>query len=401
MADKLDTAAARERLRVRPDPYTHRLARGLHVLYRRTSDTWGVKYRSPDGATSREWFGTSGELEGDPFEAAVAKAWQWRKDLEGPTASDLMVHHAISGYLTKRYNDGSEDSYRSTRSFLHRHILPQIGHHRIAKLRTAGLIRWRDRTFARLLANSHETDPVQRDRKSRQATNYVVTLLKAALNSAHKSHPNLPQIEWKNLERLPMPKGRQQPRMLILKDPEPQFLLNACEDDYLRDVVAFALLTGARPGEIYRMLVGDYDRDRGEWDLRAGKTGPRTVTLSADACALLDRVSAGRPKDAPMFTRADGEPWTTGRVQHPFKRAVKRAGLDPATCMYTARHTVISRLLTAGMPSLAVAQEMGTSLEMLQQNYAKFMRDDRRAMIERGGIKISTQSNVARLPHRA
>ncbi len=137
------------------------------------------------------------------------------------------------------------------------------------------------------------------------------------------------------------------------------------------------------------MRCGDYDGDRKDWDVAISKTGPRTQTPSKAACELLDRVTAGRLADAITFIRPDGQQWTTGRMQHPFRKAVAKAGLNPKTVTYTARHTVISRQLTAGVPALAVALNLGTSLKMLQETYAKFFTDaDDRKMLERGALKL-------------
>ena len=53
--------------------------------------------------------------------------------------------------------------------------------------------------------------------------------------------------------------------------------------------------------------------------------------------------------------------------------------------------------MASGMPALAVAQTVGTSLDMLQKHYAKFMPSDRRAMMEKASQGEPPASNVAAL----
>ena len=43
---------------------------------------------------------------------------------------------------------------------------------------------------------------------------------------------------------------------------------------------------------------------------------------------------------------------------------------------YSTRHTCASLLLTKGVPAKFVAEQLGTSLAMLQSNYGKFMSAD-------------------------
>jgi len=105
----------------------------------------------------------------------------------------------------------------------------------------------------------------------------------------------------------------------------------------------------------------------------------------------------GRAADDYVFLTPKGQQWTTARTQHPFRRAVIRAELPKETVTYTLRHTRISAWLTSGMPALAVAQAVGTSLEMLQQHYAKFLPKDTREMMEQASQGEPPESKLAAL----
>jgi integrase len=54
--------------------------------------------------------------------------------------------------------------------------------------------------------------------------------------------------------------------------------------------------------------------------------------------------------------------------------------LSPVTSLatfYALRHSYISRALRQGVPAKAVADHCGTSLRMIEANYAKFIPEDR------------------------
>ena len=61
------------------------------------------------------------------------------------------------------------------------------------------------------------------------------------------------------------------------------------------------------------------------------------------------------------------------------KAAVKAAGLDPETVLYSIRHTVISDWCAAGVPIDAVAKQAGTSTEMISTHYAKYLMGQKQA----------------------
>lgn len=62
--------------------------------------------------------------------------------------------------------------------------------------------------------------------------------------------------------------------------------------------------------------------------------------------------------------------------------AVRRAGLDPAATFYCLRHTSISWALKSGVPAQALAEYTGTSVRMIEKHYGKFLRADKRAMLD-------------------
>jgi len=72
---------------------------------------------------------------------------------------------------------------------------------------------------------------------------------------------------------------------------------------------------------------------------------------------------------------------------------VARAGIDPKTTFYALRHAYISHALKVGVPAKAVADHCGTSLRMIEANYAKFMPEDRAryAAIAAPALRVSAE----------
>jgi integrase len=66
-----------------------------------------------------------------------------------------------------------------------------------------------------------------------------------------------------------------------------------------------------------------------------------------------------------------------------MKAALKAAELPASASMYTIRHTYISRAIERGMPLTLIAENVGTSVRMIEQNYGKFIAHTRLDLIEK------------------
>ena len=72
----------------------------------------------------------------------------------------------------------------------------------------------------------------------------------------------------------------------------------------------------------------------------------------------------------------------------PFRRAAALAELPPSASFYSMRHSYISRAIEAGMPLSLVAENIGTSLAMIQKNYAHVLASLRRDMIQQTAPRL-------------
>jgi integrase len=214
-------------------------------------------------------------------------------------------------------------------------------------------------------------------RRSRDSANRVLTILKAALNSAFRDGLIADDRAWRRVGAFA---GVGDARKVILGDAELQRLIQACPPG-LRELATAGAWTGARLGELTGARVRDLDPDAATLRV-AGKTGGREIHLSPGALDLCRRLAGGRRADAHLFTNADGKPWTSSFHIRRFAAAVAAAGLDPEATFYALRHSYISRALRAGVPVKAVADHCGTSMAMIQRNYGKFIVEDRRRYAE-------------------
>src|SRR4029077_4071426 len=102
-------------------------------------------------------------------------------------------------------------------------------------------------------------------------------------------------------------------------------LMNACDPEF-RSLVRGALETGARYGELCRMVCGDFNPDAGTVHVLKSKSGKeRHIILTEDGAEFFEQLTAGQPAQALMF----GKEWRTNHQQRRIITACKNARIDP------------------------------------------------------------------------
>jgi integrase len=157
-------------------------------------------------------------------------------------------------------------------------------------------------------------------------------------------------------------------------------------------MVAVACHSGLRSGELSGLDVSAVDFDRGlirvdqvmtRFGLRdypKSDSSRRSVPVHPDALAMLWRVVADRPSDAPVFQAPRGGRLHQGNflktVWHP---ALVEAGIEPVRA-YVTRHTFASWLIQDGVPRWDIAQALGHRTTAFVDRYA-FLEPDAHARI--------------------
>jgi len=162
-------------------------------------------------------------------------------------------------------------------------------------------------------------------------------------------------------------------------------VLRKIEGKSLAPLIALAIFTGMRRGELLAIRWSDVDLDaanvRVERSLeqtgsglhfKAPKTksGRRKISLPGYAVAVLRKhrkgqlefrmkIGAGRlPDDALVFCNMDGAPYSPRAVSKSWTRLVKAHDL-PKVTLHSLRHSHASALISAGMDAVTVCRRLG------------------------------------------
>jgi hypothetical protein len=152
---------------------------------------------------------------------------------------------------------------------------------------------------------------------------------------------------------------------------------------------------------------------------KSGKGGTRhpgqrklerySVSISPELARLLKAAAKGRPSNAPLLLRSNGEPWSeidpAGQYRNDVRRVVASIGLDPDVYgLYAFRHTSITRMLLKGTHTAIVAKAHDTSEAMIRKHYAASILDYTDEMTRKTlptfGPALTAASNVVAMAKR-
>lgn len=118
--------------------------------------------------------------------------------------------------------------------------------------------------------------------------------------------------------------------------------------------------SGARPNEMARATVADWDQEKSVIVLvhhkTARKTGrPRKITVG-DKLKSLIIESLGDRTEGPLFLTPRGKQWTTDTLSQSFSRYRNNVGVDRSVVLYSSRHEHATAICnTLGMDAAADA----------------------------------------------
>lgn len=146
-------------------------------------------------------------------------------------------------------------------------------------------------------------------------------------------------------------------RIIALSDEQCDSIFKAAiadQDEQLWLFVAFALNTAMRHSEILQSRFEHVAFDRLRLHVPEAKAGAREQPITRElADILLKERETATDKDGWIFPTPRPGACKTGhrhRIDSPFKRAVKAAGMDPKLITpHVLRHTAITRLIESGI----------------------------------------------------
>jgi integrase len=409
----LETRTARSRLRARHKPFFRLIEPGLHLGYRKLASgpgTWlarrysgGGRYLTANLRTAEGALVLADDFE-DADDVRILSFAQAQQKARGPrnaprSAGAYTVADAVGDYLQFLETDGrSSDAVRDSRYRADAFVLPRLGSVKVAALTPDRLRHWRDeiatapprlRTRNGERQKHRQAEAGEDGKRARRATaNRTWTTLRAALNHAFHERKVESDLAWRTVTPL---RRADAAKIRYLSVAEAKRLLNACDPQF-RPLVQGALQTGARYGELARLLVADFNPDAGTLAIRQSKSGAsRHIVLAAEGCAFFAQLTAGRSGAEPMFGT-----WSKSRQIRPMVEAVERARITPAISFHGLRHTWASLAVMGGMPLMVVARNLGhADTRMVEKHYGHlapdFIADAVRRHAPKFGFKLSNK----------
>ena len=384
---ELDSREARGKLKPRGRLYWRTIERGLHLGYRRLrgkAGTWWVRHYLGEQTYEVEPLGAADDLS-DADGIAIVSYWQAqtkarermvsRAQAAAGRAGPFTVADAIADYLG--FLETNRKSAVDARARAEAFILPALGNLECVALSTEQIHKWHvgltklpPRARTKRGAKQRHRKTAGDDealRRRRASANWVLTILKAALNRAWRAGKIASDAAWRRVEPF---ENVDAARVRYLTVPEAKRLVNACDPE-LRRLVQAALQTGARYGELAHLQVHDFNRDSGTIAIRQSKSGKaRHIVLTDEAVALFSELTAGRAGHEPMLRKFAGNPWGPSHQGLPMRQACAHAKISPPISFHTLRHTWASLAVMAGMPLMVVARNLGhADTRMVEKHY--------------------------------
>jgi integrase len=382
--DDLSTKTARRELKVRRDPYWHRLREGQYLGFRRGPDTWICRFRNRDKTYSFHAL----DENYDRIDDARKEAETWFASMAGAvtkTPKRSTVKAALRAYLQHLREHGrgatADDAEGKFETTVFKDKLA------ILELENASrddFIAWRKR-----LAKDG-------GRESRSINRYVRQVA-AGLNLAvsELGHVGSPKTWTLTPLQDDVEQSDKSETAIFLSADQRKRLIAAASPaaaEYFKGLEA----TGARPSELANAHVKDYTDGRVRLASRKSKGGKLrirdTELLTSEEREFFTRHTDGRQLDECLLLDADGEQWRRHAWAREMRAAIVKyneAGLDQLPTdkdlgAYVFRHARISEMLQIhGIDPVTVAIQCGTSVVMIEKAYHKFIPSAMRTKLEK------------------
>jgi integrase len=365
----LSTKSARTKLEVRREPHWTQIGRGAYLGYRAGANTWIVRYRDHDGD---QHYQSLGELE--EFTDAKTRAERWLSQI---------THGARRAPSRGTVRDALGSYVRHLRSVGRRNTAWEVGQRfRLTVGRTSEFGRMKLEGVMREDVEAWRNN-LRKGRKPR-SVNRQVRAVVAALNFA-VSHGHTGRREAWELEHL-IDEGEENVAVFLTADQRDRLIAAAPKN--LASLLSGFTHTGARPSELARAVVEDFDPKGGTVTLRHRKgrgtqVKSRAVQLSDEGIEFFKSQARRKLPKAALISNDEGTHWTDQQwcdgiastitaVNKAAKKPVQR--IPAGASAYSFRHTRISELLQVfKIDPLTTAQQTGTSVAMIAKYYFKFI----------------------------
>lgn len=356
----ISKTTVRSKLAPRREPYWKRVSHGAYLgvrIGKGRNEYWVARYRDSAGKQH-----TRSLKAAHTYDAADRLAREWFISCGLGVVHATSVEEACRAYVdTLRALKGDKVA-RAQAGYLRRAIYATpFGAIDLDQLRARDVERWRDALLEAPM--------------SRASANRYMKTLKATLNHAFRLQLVATDQAWRSVKAF---ENANVARAEYLTLAQRRALLRAAKGA-IKDLIAGVLLVGARPIELARLHVSDFDPIGATVTLtsykgRGSKRRDRQVPLAATALTLFKRLARGKPADGFLFVQTNGSPWPHSGWDELFRDVRDRAGLSSSITLYVCRHTAIAQWLSAGVDTQTVSKIAGTSLAMLESVYSKHIK---------------------------
>jgi len=378
----MDLSRKRERdqLKPRKEPYWQRLAEGAYLGYRRApktdAKTWQARYRRRDGLDAKgkpkfkqEWQPLG---EGIDFDEAKRRAEEWLSQIAGSavrSAKRDSVRAACETYLADLRRHGRGDAAATAekrfKSIIYTDPIADVALEAATK---DDFLEWRERLR-----------PGRQPRSINRHVRGVVAALNRAVALGHIGNPDA----WR-MSRLADDVEDEGETAVFLSPTQRKALIAAASNagaDFFRVIEQ----TGGRPSELAAAKASDFDGERIKLSHKKGrppKLRHRYTVLGPQGVTLFARLAKGKLPGALLLTEDGQMKWRPHVWAKEFRRAAETANEDargadripPNASTYSFRHARISELLQVhGIDPLTVANQTGTSLQVIEKHYFRFI----------------------------
>jgi integrase len=416
---KLTNVTARQKLRKRKKPHYVSVADRLCLGYAARWPKAGIWYgrqKISMGAgyyVDKIWrIGEADDVKPSNSADVLSYGEAFAKVAEGDPrrkrGAQYRVREAIADYLRHLKAETSEAAMTDAEGKLDRWVLKHpIAESAVSTLTVGQMESWRNSLIR--YAEGAEPDP-DAERRSKEKANRVLNSFKASLNYAMSRQADTgvtSDAGWKGVKRFKDVAARREFHFSI---PQLHALIDAADPAFAALSKA-GFFTGARYGELKALNVCDFNPKAGQLSVRGvqggRKTGKRDITLTGEGIEFFRVLVKGRQAEEPLLLAPGAKRWEDGDQTKPMRAALVKAGIVPSEdaldamprterpSFYSLRHSFISRALENGMPIFLVAENVGTSIAMIEKNYGKFMHAAKRKLIEQHAPKLHDRQKGA------
>lgn len=291
------------------------------------------------------------------YRADVAKAAARRGR---PMPRRLTFADAIREYLAVQKVRVSDGTYRNIEMMTGR-FLATFGKRTVAGLRPSDVVSYQTARLAEGIKASTVNVEV----------GWLLAIVRKMVAFGWLDRDPLPRGA---VESLPMPA----PKTDFFRAEEWERFIEALEDGRPEAVPFFRalVLTAARVGELVSLTWAGVDLDgrRVTFEMSKKRGEAKTLPMSPDLADIFEALPRGVGR-APVFTKADGSPWTTSAVRAVFYVARDAARLRKGLSVHSIRHSAASWQAQAGIPLQKIKESLGHSNIRQTMRYAHLLTE--------------------------